>query len=54
MDEINALLPLQSTLAFEYHRFQKELRRIKRMSNKARREQEAKDRLNSSNISVGL
>lgn len=47
MESVNRLLPLQSTLAFEYHRFQKEMRRIKRVDNKARREQEARDRLTS-------
>ena len=52
METINALLPIQSILAFEYHRIEKERRLMKRLAHKARREQEA--RLNSSNISVGL
>ena len=51
MDEINALLPLQSMLATEYQRIEKERRLMKRLAHKARREQ---DKLTSSNISVEL
>lgn len=52
MDVINALLPLQSILATEYQRIEKERRLMKRLAHKARREQEAG--LTSSNISVEL
>ena len=49
LEIINLLIPMQSKLAFEYQRFQKELKKTKRVEGKARREQEAKDRLTSLN-----
>ena len=51
MDDINRLLPLQSTLATEYQRIEKERRKEKREAHKARREA---DKLTSLNISVEL
>lgn len=51
MDDINRLLPLQSRLATEYQRIEKERRLMKRLAHKARREA---DRLIFSNISVEL
>ena len=47
MDDINRLLPLQSTFATEYQRIEKERRNMKRLAHKARREQESRDRLTS-------
>ena len=52
MESVNRLLPIQSTLAFEYHRIEKERRLMKRLAHKARREEES--RLTSLNISVEL
>lgn len=52
MESVNRLLKIQSILAFEYHRIEKERRLMKRLAHKARREAEA--RLTSSNISVEL
>ena len=43
---INALLPMQSKYAFEYHRLEKERRLIKRLAHKARRESEKLTSLN--------
>lgn len=54
-DTFNRCLKIQSLLATEYQRIEKERKRIKREAHKARREQEQKDReFNSLNRCSGL
>ena len=54
MDEVNRLIKIQSLLATEYQRGEKERRKDKRVAHKARREQEQKDRaFNSLNKCFG-
>lgn len=55
MEEVNRLIKIQSLLATEYQRGEKERKRLKREAHKARREQEQKDReFNSLNRCLGL
>ena len=55
MEEVNRLIKIQSLLATEYQRGEKERKRLKRVAHKARREQEQKDReFNSLNKFAGL